>query len=68
MRRRWWVLAAGMVLLLLGIGPSGVGTATRTLRGPLGDARLFWAVLGVLLSIAAALGARRHPRRPTDSD
>ncbi|MGA8016661.1 MAG: hypothetical protein WCB85_12160 [Candidatus Dormiibacterota bacterium] len=65
-RRRWWILAGGSPLLLLGFVPSGPDTAVRALLEALevvGLAMVFWAMLGVLLAIPMALRARRAARR-----
>jgi hypothetical protein len=45
-KRRWWILAGGFALLLLGLMQPGPGTAVRTLLGSLGAVLVFWAMLG----------------------
>jgi Na+/H+ antiporter NhaD/arsenite permease-like protein len=67
-KRRWWTLAGGLMLLLLGLVSSGPGTAVRNVLGPIGLVLVFLAVLGVLLEIPVALRARHEARRPPDSN
>ncbi len=66
-KRRWWTLAGGWVLLLLGLVPSGPGTAVRTALGPLGLVLVLLAVLGALLEIRIALRSRREAPHPPAS-
>jgi hypothetical protein len=65
-KRRWWVLAGGFVLLVVGNLPPVPGTGVRSLLDGLGFFLVFWAMLGVLLSIPIALRAHREAPRPHD--
>ncbi|MGA3183201.1 MAG: hypothetical protein ABSE52_01185 [Candidatus Dormibacteria bacterium] len=67
-KRRWWLLAGGVVLLVLGLGLSGPETSLRAILGVPGIFLVFWGALGVLLSIPLALRARHVAPRPPDSN
>jgi hypothetical protein len=62
--RRWWVLAAGLLLVLLGVLLSGPGTDIRIALGGLGLFLIIWAVFGILLAIPMALRDHREGYRP----
>jgi hypothetical protein len=64
-KRRWQILAVGLVLLLLGSKPSGPGTDVRAVLYGVGSGLVFFATLAVLLAIPMGLKARRGaPRSP----
>jgi hypothetical protein len=67
-KHRCWILAGGLVLLLLGLVPRGPVTDVRTVVGATGFFMVFMAMLAVLLAIPMALRARREARRPPDSN
>jgi hypothetical protein len=66
--RRWWILAGGLVLLVLGLGLAGPATPLRAILGVPGIFLVFWGALGVLLSIPLAVRARHVAQRPPDSN
>jgi hypothetical protein len=67
-RRRWQILAGGLVLLLLGLVPRGPVTDVRSVLVGVGLVLVIWAMLGVLLAIPMALRGRREAPRPPDSN
>jgi hypothetical protein len=67
-KHRCWILAGGLVLLLLALVPSSPVTDARTLVGTAGFFMVVLATLAVLLAIPMALRARREARRPPDSN
>lgn len=68
-RRRWWILAGGLALFLLGIEPPDLGGWDwRTVAGGVGIVLVFWGLLAVVVAIPIALKARRaEPRCPRSS-
>jgi hypothetical protein len=65
-RRRWWILAAGLALFLLGIEPPDPGGWDwRTVVGGVGIVLVMLGLLGVVVAIPMALRARREePHSP----
>ncbi len=59
-KNRSWILAGGLVLVLLGREPSGSETDVRSVLYGVGYLLVFLAVLGILLAIPMALRARRE--------
>jgi len=66
-KQRSWILAGGLVLLLIALVPRGPVTDVRSVVGGVGFLLVFLATLAILLSIPMALKARREARRPSDS-
>jgi hypothetical protein len=67
-KRRWWILAGGLALFLLGIEPPGPGTDFRSVAGGIGIVLVLLGLLGVVVAIPIALKARRaEPRSPRSS-
>lgn len=65
-KRRWWMLAAGVVLLLLGFVPSDPWSAVRDVFLAVGSLVIFWTLLAILFAVPMALRARREAPRPPD--
>lgn|GEM_PF-6294896 len=57
---RCWILASGLLILLLAPVLSGPGTDVRSFLVVVGFVLVFCATLGVLLAIPMALRARRE--------
>jgi hypothetical protein len=66
-KHRSWILAGGLVLLLVALVPRGPVTDLQSVLGQVGFVLVFLATLAILLSIPMALKARREARRPSDS-
>lgn len=66
-KRRWWILAGGLVLVLVALVPSGPVTDARVAAGAVGFFLVSWGVLAVLLAIPIALRGRHEAHRPPDS-
>jgi hypothetical protein len=63
-KRRWWILAGGLGLVLLGIEPPDPGAWDwRTIAGGVGIVLVLFGLLGVVFAIPMALRARRAEHR-----
>jgi hypothetical protein len=67
MKRRWWVLALGVVLLLFGLLSSGPVDGVRGTLGALGFVMVYMAMLAVLRGTTMALRARSEAHRASSS-
>jgi hypothetical protein len=67
MKRRWWVLAVGLVLLLFGLLLPGPVDGVRGGLGALGFVMTYMAMLAVLRVISVAVRVRRAAHRPSNS-
>ena len=67
-RRRWQILAGGLVLWVLAPVLAGPGTDVRSVLYGVGLVLVFLAALAVLLAIPVAVKARHEARRPPDSN
>jgi hypothetical protein len=68
-KRRWWMLAGGLALHLLGIEPPNPGAWDwRAVVGGVGTVLVMLGLLGVVVAMPMALRARRaEPRSPRSS-
>ncbi|MGH9208358.1 MAG: hypothetical protein ACRD1G_17690, partial [Acidimicrobiales bacterium] len=67
-KHRSWILAVGLLLLLLGPHAPDPGTDVRSVASGLGGFLVFLAVLGILLAIPMAVKARHEAHRPPRPD
>jgi hypothetical protein len=66
-QRRWWVLAAGLVLFLFGLLLPGPVDGVRGALVALGFVMTYMAMLAVLRVTTVALRGRRAAHRPSNS-
>lgn len=62
-KRRWWILAAGLALYLLGIEPPGQDIDLRSVAYGVGAMLAMLGLLAVVVAFAKALRARLQARR-----
>lgn len=67
MKRRWWVLAVGVVLLALGLALPGPLEGVRAACAALGFVMTYMASLSFLRVMSVALRARHAAHRPSNS-
>jgi hypothetical protein len=68
-KRRWWVLGAGLALYLLGIEPPGADIDLRSIAGGVGVILALLGMLAVVIAIANALRSRRGaPHSPDHTE
>ena len=67
MKRRWWVLAVGVVLLALGLALPGPLDGVRAAFATLGFVMTYMASLSFLRVMSVAVRARHTAHRPSNS-
>jgi hypothetical protein len=66
-RRRWWILGAGLALYLLGIERPGSDIDARAIAGGVGMVLALLGVLAVVVGFARTLRSRREAAQYRDS-